>query len=171
VVVPVWGLWIRIVHWAVAAIVAVDLFNEAGANPWHRNLGYAAAGLVALRLGAGAVLAGHANPVTMARAALHAPSHAREVLTGRSRPSVGHNPLGALMSFVIWTLVLFLAATGWMTRLDRFWGAEWLHDLHAAGAYALGACAALHIVGVFRASRIYGAHVAKSMLTGRKRLT
>lgn len=168
--VPVWALWIRVVHWAVAAIVAVDLFNEAGANPWHRNLGYAAAGLVALRLGAGAILKGHASPVAMLRAARRAPAHAREVVAGRSRPSLGHNPLGALMSFVIWALVLFLAVTGWMTQLDRFWGAEWLQDLHAAGAYALGACAAAHIIGVFRANRVYGANVAKSMITGRKRL-
>lgn len=168
--VPVWGLWVRVVHWAVALIVAVDLFNEAGANPWHRNLGYAAAGLVVLRLGAGAVLKGHASPAAMARAAMHAPSHARAVATGRSRPSVGHNPLGALMSFVIWSLVLFLGVTGWMTQLDAFWGEEWLHQMHAAGAYALGVCAAVHILGVFRASRVYGANVAKSMITGRKRL-
>ena len=169
--VPVWALWIRVVHWAVAAIVAVDLFNEAGANPWHRNLGYAAAGLVALRLGAGAVLKGHTSPVAMLRAARRAPSYARAVASGRSRPSLGHNPLGALMSFIIWSLVLFLAVTGWMTQLDLFWGEEWLQDLHAAGAYALGAGAAVHIIGVFRANRIYGANAAKSMITGRKRLT
>jgi cytochrome b len=168
--VPVWGLWIRAVHWAVAAIVVVDLLNEAGANPWHRNLGYAAAGLVALRLVAGAVLKGHANPGAMARAALRAPSYARAVVTGRSRPSLGHNPLGALLSFTIWALVLFLAVTGWMTQLDQFWGEEWLHDVHTVGAYALGVCAALHIVGVFRASRVYGPKVAMSMITGRKRL-
>jgi len=124
-----------------------------------------------LRLGAGAVVKGHASPVTMVRAALRAPSYAHDVATGRSRPSVGHNPLGALMSFIIWTLVLFLAVTGWMTQLDQFWGEEWLHDLHAAGAYALGVCAAVHIIGVFRASRVYGTNVAKSMITGRKRLT
>ena len=168
--VPVWGLWIRAVHWAVATIVVVDLFNEAGANPWHRNLGYAAAGLVVLRLGVGAVLRGHPSPVARVRAAIRAPSYARDVVAGRSRPSAGHNPLGALMSFIIWSLVLFLGVTGWMTQLDRFWGEEWLHDLHAAGAYALGVCAAVHIIGVFRASRIYGANVAKSMITGRKRL-
>ena len=168
--VPVWGLWIRVVHWAVAAIVVVDLWNEAGANPWHRNLGYAAAGLVVLRLGVGGVLKGHAGPVAMVRAVLRAPAYARAVATGRSRPSLGHNPLGALMSFIIWTLVLFLGVTGWMTQLDRFWGAEWLHTLHAAGAYALAVCAAVHVIGVFRASRIYGANVAKSMITGRKRL-
>ena len=168
--VPVWGLWIRVVHWAVAAIVVVDLLNDAGANPWHRNLGYAAAALVALRLGVGAVLKGHANPVVMVRAAMRAPSYARAVVTGRSRPFVGHNPLGALLSFTIWTLVLFLAVTGWMTQLDRFWGEERLHDLHAAAAYALGVCAAVHVLGVFRASRIYGRNVATSMITGRKRL-
>lgn len=168
--VPVWGLWVRVVHWMVAGIVVVDLFNEAGANPWHRNLGYAAAGLVVLRLGAGAVLKGHASPVAMLRAARRAPAHARDVVGGRSRPSLGHNPLGALMSFTIWSLVLVLGVTGWMTQLDRFWGEEWLHEVHGALAYALGACAAVHIVGVFRASRVYGANVAKSMITGRKRL-
>jgi cytochrome b len=169
--VPVWGLWIRVVHWALAAIVVVDLLNEAGANPWHRNLGYAAAALVGLRLGVGAVLKGHANPVAMGRAALRARSYARAVVTGRSRPSLGHNPLGALLSFTIWALVLFLGVTGWMTQLDRFWGEEWLHDLHAVGAYALGACAAVHVLSVFLASRVYGPKVAMSMITGRKRLT
>ena len=39
----VWDPLVRTVHWSLAALIAVELFNEAGANPWHRYLGYVAA--------------------------------------------------------------------------------------------------------------------------------
>ena len=35
---------------ASAALVLADLVNEASANAWHRYFGYAAAGLIAIRL-------------------------------------------------------------------------------------------------------------------------
>jgi len=46
----VWDPLVRIVHWSLATLILVDLFNEAGANPWHRWLGYAAGALVVTRL-------------------------------------------------------------------------------------------------------------------------
>ena len=36
-------------HWAVAALVLYDYWQDSG-DRWHRNLGYAAAALVLLRL-------------------------------------------------------------------------------------------------------------------------
>jgi len=46
----VWDLLVRSVHWSLATLIVIELFNEAGANPWHRYLGYLAAALVVVRL-------------------------------------------------------------------------------------------------------------------------
>ena len=167
---PVWDLGVRLAHWTLALLIVIDLFNEAGANPWHRYLGYAAAALVVVRLAWGRLRAGHADPRAMLAVARHATSYVNELRSGRARPVAGHNPLGALMAFAIWTLVLFLGVTGWMLQLDTFWGEEWLQQVHTVAAYVLGACALVHLGGVWFASRAYRTNLAASMITGRKRL-
>ena len=51
----VWDPLVRVVHWGVAVAIVADLANEAGANPWHRGIGYAALALVCARLAWGLV--------------------------------------------------------------------------------------------------------------------
>lgn len=165
---PVWRLWVRLVHWALALLIVIDLVVEAGANPWHRWIGYAAAALVSGRLLAGAIGAGPTSLAAMGRAARQAPGYAKQFASARGQPWPGHNPLGAWMSFTIWALVLFLGITGWITQLDRFWGEEWLHRVHTVAAYVLGGCACLHIVGVLTASRVYRTNLPRRMVTGRE---
>ena len=167
---PVWGVGVRLLHWTLALLVVIELFNEAGANPWHRYLGYAVAAAVVARLAYGLLRAGYADPRAMLSLAWRAPSYARDLRAGRSTRFVGHNPLGAVMALTIWTLVLFLGLTGWLLQLDAFWGEEWLQQTHTVAAYALGACALLHVGGVWLTSRVYRTNLAISMVTGRKEL-
>ena len=161
----VWDAFVRLTHWAVAALVVIELVNEAGANPWHRYLGYAAAALVAARLAWGLVVRGEARLGRMAAAAARVPGYLHA-----PTPYAGHNPLGAWMAFALWALILALGVTGWMTQLDAYWGEQWLQDLHAALAYSLGALALLHIAGVLVTSRMYRANLVAAMVTGKKRL-
>jgi cytochrome b len=49
------------------------------------------------------------------------------------------------MVWLLWSLVLALGVTGWMTRLDAFWGDETLHDVHAWLAHALSRGGRAHI--------------------------
>jgi cytochrome b len=163
--VPVWDVFVRLAHWAVAALVVVDLFNEAGANPWHRYLGYAAATLVLARLAWGLVTRGEARLGRMAAAVAQVVDYLRA-----PRAYLGHNPLGALMAFILWALVLALAITGWMTQLDEYWGEEWLQEFHAQLAYLLVACALVHVGGVWLTSRRHRMNLAAAMVTGKKRL-
>lgn len=163
----VWDPFVRIVHWSVAALIVVEMLNEAGANPWHRYLGYAAAALIVMRLGWGLAASGYARLSTMAASAGEAAAYLK-----RLGPAsyAGHNPLGALMAFTLWGLALLVALTGWMQGFDAFWGEEWLQDLHAALAYALAGLAGVHVCGVLVTSRAQDENLVKAMLTGNKSL-
>jgi len=161
----VWDAFVRVTHWAIAILVVAELVNEAGANPWHRYLGYAAAALVIARLAWGLVSSGEARLARMAATAAEARAYLRS-----SRAYLGHNPLGALMAFLLWTLILAVGISGWMTQLDAYWGEEWLQQLHEVLAYILGACALLHIGGVLVTSRLHRVNLVAAMLSGKKRL-
>ena len=98
--IKVWDLLVRSVHWSLATLIVIELFNEAGANPWHRYLGYVAAALVVARLVWGCGDRGHASLAAMAASARQTPSFLSQVT---ARPA-GHTPPGALMAFALWTL-------------------------------------------------------------------
>jgi cytochrome b len=164
--VRVWDPLVRTIHWGVATLIVIELFNEAGANPWHRYLGYLTAALVVVRLAWGCGDRGYASLTVMAASARKALRYLRQA--GARSP--GHTPPGALMAFTLWALVLLVAVTGWMQGLDAFWGEEWLQQLHEALAYALAACACVHIVAAIATSYAQRANLIKSMITGDKSL-
>jgi cytochrome b len=166
--VRVWDPLVRCVHWSVATLVATDLVNEAGANPWHRYLGYAAGALVLARLAWGLSDAGEARLAVMARSAKRALPYAKSLLAGRAGVYIGHNPLGAWMAFTLWGLVLSAVVTGWMLGIDAFWGDETVHAAHAFAAYALAACAVVHVAGALATSALYRTNLVKAMITGEK---
>src|SRR4051812_20458187 len=117
----VWDPFVRTIHWSLAALIVVDMLNEAGANPWHRYFGYAAAAFVVMRLAWGWGDSDHARLSVMAASARQMPSYLKR---SWATPSTGHTPPGALMAFTLWSLTLLVALTGWMQGLDRFWGEE-----------------------------------------------
>lgn len=162
--VRVWDLVVRSVHWSLATLIVVELLNDAGANPWHRYLGYVAAALVVVRLAWGCGNRGHASLAAMAASARNAPSYLAQVGSG----SMGHTPPGALMAFALWTLVMLVALTGWMHELDAFWGEEWLQQLHEVLAYALAAFAGVHVAAAIVMSYAQRTNLIKSMITGNK---
>ena len=161
----VWSPLVRLVHWSVAALVIVDLFNEAGANPVHRWLGYLAGALVLVRLAYGLATRSPARLSTILSKAVRAPAY----VAGRhAAHDLGHNPLGAAMALLLWTLVLLVAVTGWMLQLDAFWGDDRVASVHALLAYALGGCAVLHVGGVVVTSTLQRSNLVAAMITGRK---
>ena len=164
--VPVWHVLVRVSHWLVAAIVLFNLFNESG--PMHRYAGYVAFAVVMARLAVG--LTRPADDVAHVGlplwSALH--QHLSDLRHGRVHRSLGHNPAGLCMALVLWLLVLLLGLTGWMSRLDRFWGEAWLTDIHELLAETLQICVAVHVVGVIVMSRLQKENLLKAMITGRK---
>lgn len=162
-----WDPLVRVVHWAVACAIVVDLLNEAGANPWHRWIGYAALAMVAMRLAWGVVGSPHARITAMLRSA----SNVRSYLAARgSRAHEGHTPLGAMMAFALWALVIACGVTGWMLQLDRYWGDETVETVHAAFAYTLAALVPIHVIGALVTSVRQRTNLVAAMFTGVKRI-
>ena len=164
--VPVWHAVVRVSHWLVAAIVLFNLFNESGAL--HRYAGYVAISVVVARL-----VHGLTRPVgDVAHIGLPLWSELRQHLSdlrhGRVHRTLGHNPAGLCMALLLWLLVMLLGLTGWMSRLDQFWGEAWLTDTHALLAQALQICVVLHWLGVIVMSRLQKENLLKAMITGRK---
>lgn len=164
----VWDPLVRFVHWSVAVLVAIDLLNEAGANPWHRYFGYAAGALVALRLAWGIFGSHYARLRTMVASARTLKTYFGKSTSPTRRFYAGHNPLGACMAFALWALLLAAVITGWMLQLDAFWGDESLQTVHAAAAYALATLAVVHVTGVLVTSAVTHSNLVKAMITGTK---
>jgi cytochrome b len=166
--VAVWDGVVRATHWSVAALVLWDGFEDSG-GPLHRNLGYLAAALVALRLAWGFVGTPTARFADWWPRASRLAAYVPALLAGRPPRTRGHNPLGALMMLALWACVLALALTGWMSRWDAFWGDDGIKAVHAFIADALLALVAVHVLAVLAMSRLQRENLVKAMLTGRKR--
>ena len=161
----VWPWFVRLTHWLVAAIVVVNWFNETGA--WHRNLGYAAVGMVVAR-----VLYGLLTSVQMARfywpTGRQLSMHIQSIMHGRAEHHVGHNPLGQWAVYLMWLLLAMLALTGWVSRTDAFWGEDWPVVWHGYLSSCLQVLVLVHVAAVLLMSRIQRTNLIKGMLLRKK---
>jgi cytochrome b len=162
--VPVWDAPVRLLHWLLAALVLFDWVRDEG-DRLHRGVGYVAVGVVAARLLWAAWVRGHGGfsalrpSVTRTLGYLH---------SGAPR-TLGHDPLGLWMIWLLWLLVLLLGLTGWMSRLDAFWGDELVQGLHAWLAHALLAAVVVHVTGIAVMSWRWRENLPGAMVTGSKR--
>ena len=162
--IPVWDAAVRLSHWALAGLVLFDFVLDDGGEV-HRVVGYLAAGVVALRL----LWASFARGEAALAALKPSPGRTLAYLRRGAPRSVGHDPLGVWMVWLLWTLVLLLGVTGWMSRLDAFWGDDRLHAVHSVLADILLVSVALHLAGVAAMSWLWRENLPGAMLTGRKR--
>ncbi len=88
---------------------------------------------------------------------------------GRAGGYIGLNPAGTAMLVASLALVLISAISGWMQITLRFFGVDWVEQLHTWSSYSLLVLAAIHIVGVVFASVLQRQNLPAAMLTGRKR--
>lgn len=69
----------------------------------------------------------------------------------------------------MWTLILALGTTGWLSRLDAFWGEDWPKDLHGLLADALAVLIVIHVTAAIAMSVFHKDNLIRAMITGRKR--
>ncbi|NOV22730.1 cytochrome B oxidoreductase [Cupriavidus necator] len=163
----VWDPVVRITHWAVAALVLWDLYEDSG-GPLHRNLGYAAVCVVLVRVAWGVAGPGAGNFRAWLPDRSGVVAYLKAAVTGQAPRYLSHTPLGALMMLVLWALILALAATGWMSRLDMLWGEDWPKDIHGVLARLLLALVGLHIAAAILMSLVHKENLILSMVTGKK---
>lgn len=167
--VAVWGAFIRLGHWLLVAAIAIAWSTRTGARTWHEWTGYVALALVAARAVWGVIGTGHARFSSFLRSASATWSYAVAALRRREPRYIGHNPLGGYMIVALLLVIAATGATGWLYTTDRYWGVEWVEQLHAALADLLLVLAALHVAGVIAASLRHRENLIAAMLHGRKR--
>ena len=162
--VTAWDAAVRVLHWSLAALVLFDLYLDDGG--WlHRTIGYAAVGVVVARWLWAAVAGGRGRSTTLRPSLRDTLSYLR---LGAPRTR-GHDPLGLWMVWLLWSLVLLLGVTGWMSRLDAFWGDDGIRQVHEWLAHALLIAVAVHLCGIVAMSWRWRENLVAAMLTGRKR--
>jgi cytochrome b len=166
--VKVWDVWVRLTHWMVAGIVLWNLFGPTDAT--HRLLGYVAAGLVAARIVWGFAGSHHARFAAWWPTASHLSDYLRSLAKGKPAHHVSHNPLGGLMALLLWLLILALAVSGWIMRLDAFWGEDWPQEIHAWLSVALELCVCVHFAAAVLMSFWTRENLIGAMVTGYKRI-
>ena len=103
--VRIWDLPVRISHWAIALLFAVQWWTgETGRLGWHRLAGYAVIGLVVFRLLWGLLGSSTARFASFVRGPRAVFAYLAKLrVRGDGRFRIGHNPLGG------WSVVLMLA--------------------------------------------------------------
>ena len=171
--VPVWDIVVRLCHWLLAACVFINLFGltEEG-EQWHRYVGYTAAAVVAVRLVWGFVGSRYARFGDFFPTPSRIKQHVQAMLrpTEQAEVHLGHNPLGAVMMFALWAVVIGLGVTGYLMGTDAFWGEEWLEEIHEVLANSLWILVPLHVLAAVVMSVKTKVNLPRAMVTGKKRL-
>jgi cytochrome b len=166
---PVWDLPIRVGHWTLAAGVAAAWLTKTGAGRWHEWVGYATLALVALRIAWGFAGPRYARFGQFVRSPAATLAYAARVLGHGAPRYLGHNPLGGWMIVTLLAAVAATGVTGWLYTTDRFWGVEWMENLHEACAILVLVLVTLHVTGVIVASLRHRENLVAAMIHGRKR--
>jgi cytochrome b len=163
----VWDPLVRFAHWALAAAVLLALVSDENRR-LHEIAGYAAFGIVGLRIAWGFVGSRHARFIDFVRGPGHVTAYLHSLLNRNPRHYLGHNPAGGAMIIALRAAVVTAGVSGWMSETDRFFGVAWVEDVHAASANLLIFLIIGHLLGVVVSSLVHRENLVRAMITGRK---
>lgn len=174
--VAVWDLPVRLVHWAIAVLVAFSWWTaEEEMLDWHYRSGMALLGLVVFRLVWGLIGSSTARFASFVRG----PRTILDYLRGRSRFVLGHNPLGALSVLALLLMLsvqiglgLFAAdedglLSGPLSHLIGEETVESVTELHETSFDVLKWLIALHVAAVLYYLLVRRKNLVAPMITGR----
>lgn len=164
----VWDPFIRIFHWALVGCFAANALFTNPESKLHRWIGYAVVALVLARILWGLIGTPHARFRDFPPSFGGAYDQALDMVSGRRHAHVGHSPLGALMIYNLIVTLLAIGATGYMMTTVRFFGMDWVKELHEVFVTWAEVSVAAHIAAVVFETRRLGINLPKSMVTGYK---
>lgn len=167
--VKVWDPMVRVFHWCLVASFAIAWLSAEEWADLHQWAGYAAAALIGLRLVWGIVGTRYARFTQFVKSPRTVAAYLRDIVLGRERRYLGHNPAGGLMILALIACMSALCLTGWLYTTDAFWGVEWVEETHETLANVLLALVGLHVGGVILAGFRHRENLVRAMVTGRKR--
>lgn len=169
----VWDLFVRIFHWSLVIAFAVAFYYRE--SEWdrliHVNAGYVVAGLLLARIIWGLMKTRYASFHAFPLNPVHAAKYLWQLLHGRGRRFLGHNPAGSLVIYIMLfcggiTVIsgYLLYSQGW--KLDN---PELLEGLHYYSSWAWMILVIVHVLGVITESIVNKDNLIKAMITGCKR--
>jgi cytochrome b len=165
----VWDPVVRLFHWGLVASFAAAWLTAEGRSEVHQWAGFAAAGLIAMRLLWGVFGSHYARFGQFVRGPRAVASYLRSIIIGNEARYVGHNPAGGAMVLALLASISVTAFTGWMMTTDAFFGEDWVQNLHSLVANGMIVLIAFHIGGVLLASYRHRENLLHAMLTGHKK--
>jgi cytochrome b len=156
----IWNRTTRLLHWAIALPVALNFFIDGGDTP-HKILGYVAFGALVIRMFWGFISRDHANFKSF-------PLSIKEIMSSQTKKYPGHNPLASWAYIFIWICVAILGVTGFMMKLDAFWGEEWLEEFHESVSTILSVLVVSHFIGLILDSIKNKRKTWLGMITGKR---
>lgn len=167
--IPVWDASVRVLHWSLVLTVATAWLTRHSPGRWHEWIGYATLAIVALRFIWGFAGSGYARFGEFVRSASVTSTYARDVVARREARYIGHNPLGGWMVLILLGMVTLVGFTGWLYTTDKYWGVEWVEELHETLSNVLFGFVFLHLLGVIYTSIHHRENLPGAMLHGKKR--
>jgi len=165
----VWDLLVRFFHWGLVLSFAIAWLSANTLENLHNWVGYAAGGLVVVRVAWGFIGTPYARFSQFVRPPGTVLAYLKAILQGNEPRYVGHNPAGGAMIVVLMLAMVATAFTGWLLTTDAFWGVEWMQQVHHLLADGLVMLVAFHLTGVVLASYRHRENLVGAMISGRKR--
>ena len=166
--VKVWDPFVRAFHWTLVAAFAANALMTDPEGWLHEWIGYAIVALVLARILWGFVGSRHARFSDFPPSVAASARQLRDMATGRTHAHRGHSPLGALMIYNLIVTLLIIGATGYMMTTLRFFGMDWVEEMHEVFVSWAELSVLMHVAAVAFESRRLGINLPKSMVTGYK---
>lgn len=166
--IKVWDPFVRFFHWSLVVSFAIAWLTADEWDRVHELAGYTIGGLVAFRIVWGLAGPKYARFAQFMRTPAAVKEYMTDMLKGRERRYIGHNPAGGAMVVCLLLALGGTALTGWMTTLDAFWGMKIVEGAHELLANLTIGLVIVHIAGVLLASMRHRENPIRAMVVGRK---
>ena len=178
--VRIWDVPTRLFHWTLAvAILAAYLSHEFSTIERHMQIGYLVLTLVVFRLIWGVVGSRTARFSSFVPTPGWTAGYVRALARGRPPSTVGHNPLGSILIYLMLILVAFQATTGLfandaifsegpLAKLVSDDTSDLLTDWHTTSFWVLVGAIAVHVVANTLYEVVFRQPLIRAMITGTK---
>jgi cytochrome b len=164
----VWDPVVRLFHWSLVGLFAANALFTDPEEQTHRIVGYIVAGLILVRILWGLVGSHHARFSSFPPDPAAALGQVSDIATGRKRVHLGHTPLGALMIYNLILTLIVIAVSGYAMTTLRFFGIEWVKEVHEMAVTWAEVSVVIHIAAVIWESMRTGVNLPRAMVTGTK---
>lgn len=166
--VKVWDPVVRLFHWGTVIGFATAYLAAEENQTIHEWSGYAVLALLGIRIVWGLIGSKHARFSDFLKSPATVVGYLKAIRHGHPRRYLGHNPAGGAMVMALMLGIVMIGMSGFLMTTDRFWGIDWVRELHELAVNATLILIGLHLGGVWLASRQHSENLVLAMLTGRK---